>query len=189
MPIVAPVAQIDAEARRWAQIARAAPQVFAQARVSVQRAATTEYKRGVTAIYNLSQQRAAQDLTVINTAAGFIARASNRTISLLSYGWRQTRRGLSGRVIRRGQRSVIPRAFVGTGLGGGTVPFVREGDPRRMSKGRYAGQIRQPLQALHGPSIADAVKDMRVAVPMRDRIWGRTRTELSRRLAQITRKR
>lgn len=189
MPIVAPVATLDAEYQRWAQIARSVPQAFAQARASVQRAAMTEYKRGITAIYQLTQQRAAQDLTVVNTAAGFIARASNRTISLLSYGWRQTRKGLSGRVIRRGQRSVIPRSFSGTGLGGGTVPFVREGEPRKMAKGRYAGKLRQPLRALHGPSIADAVKDTRVATPMRERIWSRTRNELSRRLAQIARKR
>ena len=189
MPIVAPVAQVAEEAKRWAQIARSAPAVFRQARVSVQRAAATEHKRGITAIYNLTQARVGQDLTVRPTEVGMIVSGSKRTISLLSYGWRPTRKGLAGRVIRGGKRSVIPRSFIANGLGGGAVPFIREGEPRTMSKGRYAGQKRQPLSALHGPSVADALADKRVVTPLRERIWARSRTELSRRLQQLTRRR
>lgn len=189
MPIVAPEAQVAEEARRWGQIARQSPQAFRQARVSMQRAATTEHKRGIVAVYNLAQSRVGQDLTVRPTEVGMIVSGSKRTISLLSYGWRPTRKGLAGRVIRGGKRSVIPRSFIGTGLGGGTVPFIREGEPRVMGKGRYAGKKRQPLSALHGPSVADALADKRVVTPLRDRIWGRSRAELSRRLQQLTRKR
>ena len=189
MPIVAPVAQVAEEARRWGQIARQSPQAFKQARVSMQRAAGTEHKRGITAIYNLTQSRVGQDLTVRPTEVGMIVSGSKRTISLLSYGWRPTRKGLAGRVIRGGKRSVIPRSFIANGLGGGTVPFIREGEPRTMGKGRYAGKKRQPLSALHGPSVADALADKRVVTPLRERIWARSRTELSRRLNQLTRKR
>ena len=189
MPIVAPVAQVAEEARRWGQIARQSPQAFKQARVSMQRAAGTEHKRGITAIYNLTQSRVGQDLTVRPTEVGMIVSGSKRTISLLSYGWRPTRKGLAGRVIRGGKRSVIPRSFIANGLGGGTVPFIREGDKREMKKGRYAGKTRQPLKALHGPSMADALARTDIAQDMRARIWGRSRTELSRRLKQLTRKR
>lgn len=189
MPIVAPVATLDAEYQRWARVALSAPKVFDQARVSVRRAASTEYKRGISAIYNLPQGRAAQDLSVIGTEAGFRVRGSKRTISLASYGWRPTRKGLAGRIIKGGRRTVIPRSFIAPAPGGGKVPFIREGEPRKMTKGRYAGKVRQPLAALHGPSIADAIKDQRVAGPMQERIWGRTRTELSRRLNQLARRR
>lgn len=189
MPIVAPVAQVAEDARRWGQIARQSPTAFRQARVSMQRAAGTEHKRGITAIYNLTQSRVGQNLTVRPTEVGMIVSGSKRTISLLSYGWRPTRKGLAGRVIRGGKRSVIPRSFIGTGLGGGTVPFIREGEPRVMTKGRYAGQKRQPLSALHGPSVADALAKKEVITPLRERIWARSRTELSRRLQQLTRKR
>ena len=161
MPIVAPVAQVAEDARRWGQIARQSPTAFRQARVSMQRAAGTEHKRGITAIYNLTQSRVGQNLTVRPTEVGMVVSGSNRTISLLSYGWRPTRKGLAGRVIRGGKRSVIPRSFAARGLGGGTVPFVREGDKREMKKGRYAGKTRQPLSALHGPSVADAQKKKR----------------------------
>ena len=189
MPIVAPVAQVAEEARRWGRIARETPGAFRNARVSIQRAALTEHKRGITAIYNLSQSRIGQDISARNTDLGFIARESNRTISLLSYGWRPTRKGLAGRVIRGGKRSVIPRSFISPGLNGGKVPFIREGDKREMKKGRYAGKTRQPLKALHGPSMADALASTDIAQDMRERIWGRSRTELSRRLKQLTRKR
>lgn len=189
MPIVAPVAALDAEAKRWAQIALEAPKAFDQARGSIRRAANTEYKRGVTAIYNLSQARAAQALSVTATDAGFLARGNNKTISLVSYGWRQTRKGLAGRIIKGGRRTVIPRSFINQALGGGLVSFIREGEKRKMTNGNYFGKLRQPLKALHGPSIADAIKDQRVAVPMRERILGRTRAELNRRLKQLTRTR
>jgi len=189
MPIVAPVAQIAEEAKRWAQISRLSPEAFKQARGSIRRAALTEHGRGITAIYNVGQGRAKQDITIRDTEAGMIVRASNKPITLLSYGWKPTRKGIAGRVLKKGGRATIPRSFVAKGLGGGTVPFIRDGEPRIMTAGRYAGKRRQPVRALYGPSVADAIVNPAVVTDLRERIWGRSRVELSRRLQQLTRRR
>ena len=37
--------------------------------------------------------------------------------------------------------------------------FARQGEKRRMTKGRYAGQMRQPIVKLFGPSPAQAIQD------------------------------
>ena len=162
-----------------------APKEFARARVDLRRAANTESSRQITAIYNLSQQRVKQDLTVRETEAGVIVSGPKRTISLLSYRFRPSTKGLRGKVLKAGKAVVIPGTFTGTGIGGGTVPFYRHGEPRKMTKGRYVGKVRQPLSALHGPSVADQLKDSRVNVPLRDRILARTGEQLRKRLSRI----
>ncbi len=37
--------------------------------------------------------------------------------------------------------------------------FARQGDKRKMTKGRYAGKMRQPIVKLYGPSPAQAIED------------------------------
>jgi len=37
--------------------------------------------------------------------------------------------------------------------------FARQGDKRKMTKGRYAGKMRQPIVKLFGPSPAQAIED------------------------------
>ncbi len=53
---------------------------------------------------------------------------------------RQTRAGISA-----GKRRV-PGAFIAPALSGSQKVFKREGPKRRMSRGRYSGQMRQPIE-------------------------------------------
>lgn len=188
MPIVASTREIDELARAFARAAQSTPVEFVRARKSIARAAGTEARRAVVATYNLSQSRVAKDMRVTETTAGVLVSGSKKTITFLSYGFRQTRKGLAGRVRKAGKRQVFDGSFTGTGLGGGTVPFWRVGAKRLMTKGVNEGQRKQPLQALHGPSVSDHMKDTRVSVPMRERIWARARKELSTRLTRINRR-
>ena len=187
MPEFAHLTQTGIEqlAREMLRSAVNAPKEFARARVDLRRAANTESSRQITAIFNLSQQRVKQDLTVRDTTAGVIVSGPKRTISLLSYRFRPSPKGLRGKVVKAGKSVQIPGAFIGTAIGGGTVPFYRHGTPRRMTKGRYVGQMRQPLKALHGPSVADQLKDTRVSIELRDRILARTGEQLRKRLSRI----
>ena len=73
MPIVAPVVRVAEEARRWGADC-ASPRRFGNARVSIQRAALTEHKRGITAICNLSQSRIGRDISTGTPIWAFIAR-------------------------------------------------------------------------------------------------------------------
>jgi hypothetical protein len=188
MPLVASTTEIDALARRFARAAAATPSEFVRARKSIARAAGTEAKRAAVAVYNLSQSRVADDMRVIENATGVIVSGSKKTISFLSYGFRQTRKGLAGRIKKKGKRAVFDGSFIGTGIGGGKVPFWRIGAKRIMKMGHNAGKRKQPLHSLHGPSVADMFKDSRVATPLRERIWERARRELTNRLARITRR-
>lgn len=188
MPLVASTAEIDALARRFARAALVTPAEFTRARKSIARGAGTEAKRAAVAIYNLSQSRVADDLRVIETLTGVIVSGKKKTISFLSYGFRPTRKGLAGRIFKKGKRSVFDGSFIGTGIGGGKVPFWRIGEKRIMKMGYNAGKRKQPLHSLHGPSVADMMGNPRVATPLRERIWERARRELTNRLNRLTRR-
>jgi len=189
MPIVASTKEIEDLGRAFARAAQTTPIEFVRARKSIARAAGTEARRAAAAEYNVSQRRIGQDMTVSETALGVLVTGQKRTITFVSYGFKPTRKGLAGKIRKKGKRSVWNGSFIAIGLNGNRVSFWRHGAPRVMTAGRYEGQRKQPLQALHGPSVSDMMRDTRVAKPMRERIWERARKELSTRLTRITRAR
>jgi len=86
---------------------------------------------------------------------------------VFKFGARQTRQGATY-AIRRGQRKKIAGSFLETRLGTPVVMpsghrgvFVRKGDPRVMKRGRFAGQVRQPIVELMGPSVPAVVEGIR----------------------------
>lgn len=177
-------------ARDFLNAAKNAPVEFARVRESIRRAALTESKRQITAIYNLTQARVADHLSVNSTPTGITVKGQKRTITFASYGWKPGRKGLRGKILRKSPTTEFKGSFIAGGLAGDVpgvnrVSFFRSGEPRKMKAGRYIGKVREPLHGLHGPSIADALKDTRVSVPLRDRILGRASKELTRRLAKI----
>lgn len=190
MPEFAYITQsgIEQLARDMRKSAKNAPVEFARARADLRRAANTEGKRQVSAIYNLTQQRVQKDLTVRDTAAGVMVSGTKDTISFASYGakWSKRSAGLNYKILRKGKTFTDPQGFI-TNIGANKVAFLR--DPkavkRKMKSGRYEGKLRQPIHRAHGPSIADAMKDTRVSVPMRERILARTGEQLRKRLSRL----
>lgn len=187
MPAFAHITQtgIQQLTRDMLTSAKNAPKEFQRARVDLRRAANTESARQASAIYNLPQSRVKQDLTVRDTDAGVIVSGVKKTISFASYRFRPSPKGLRGKILKAGKSVEIKGAFIAPGIGGGSVPFFRNGPRRKMTAGRYVGKTRQPLTALHGPSVADQLTDTRVNVPLRERILARTGEQLRKRLARI----
>lgn len=185
MPGVLSQRGIESLTRDMLASAKNAPREFQRARIDMSRAANTEAARQITAIYNLTQARVKEGLTVRQTAAGVVVAGARRTVTFTSYRFRKSAKGLRGKILKAGKQVTIPGAFIAPGIGGGSVAFFRNGAPREMQAGRYQGKVRQPLSALHGPSIADALKDTRNAAPLRERILARTGEQLRKRLARI----
>lgn len=171
--------------------AKDAPKEFSRARESIRRAANTETKRQVSAIYNLSQARVQKDLSVSTTAAGVIVRGERRPINFLDFGFRQTRSGVRGKIRRDKPAKTWSKSFIAKGLAGkvasvNKLVFYRTGGtPKRNDLGVNAGKIKEPIDALWSVSVADAMKQERVSIPLRERILGRARKDLSARLARL----
>lgn len=72
-------------------------------------------------------------------------------VELKRFPHRQTRRGVSAGVLRGQGRKTIRSAFVVASVG--SHVFKREGPARVMTRGRYAGKVRQPIRKLFGPSV------------------------------------
>jgi hypothetical protein len=70
-------------------------------------------------------------------------------MSLKEFSPRQRRDGVSAKPW--GRRVVFKHAFISEPMGGHV--FIREGEKRIMTKGRYVGQLRQPVRKLWGPAI------------------------------------
>lgn len=89
-------------------------------------------------------------------------------ISLIEFSARQGKRGaVTVRVLRKGGRKVVHAPpgmgapFIARGYGGNRQVFVRiKGRKKRMTQGRYAGKMREPLAKLYGPDIySQYIKD------------------------------
>jgi hypothetical protein len=114
-------------------------------------------RRDIQQEYNLKAARINQDLRVSTVEDGIKLTGYSRGIGLLNFGARQTRAGVAAEV-KKGRRTTYPHAFIAAGLGGNLQVFQRTGIKRRMQKGRYAGRIREAIEALYGPSVAQMLK-------------------------------
>lgn len=135
-------------------ISRAINKVGTAARTQIVRRIVEEVnlKAGEVRDRNVSLHKASyRDLT----ARIFI---TGRRIPLLRWGARQTRKGVSY-AIHRGQRTLAPGLFMeshGTPVvmpSGHRGVFARMGPYVRMTRGRYAGKMRQQIFEKAGPSV------------------------------------
>lgn len=74
-------------------------------------------------------------------------------VALSRYPHRQTRTGVSVGILRGEGRKTIRTAFVNKGVGNNVFSRDKGAEKRRMTRGRYAGKLRQPISKLYGPSI------------------------------------
>lgn len=173
-------------AKRLAETSRDADKDFRQAVGSMKRAAGTEAKRAASAIYNVNQGRIGQDVRVTSDTTSATITGKKREITLLSYGFKEGGGGLRGAVLK-GKRSTIKSAFIARGLAGNELPFRREGEKRKMTRGRYVGRTRQPIKVKYGPSVADMLNRDTVQEPLTTQVLGRAANELRRRIARALR--
>lgn len=169
--------------------AKDAPKEFVRAREGIRRIARTETKRGVSAIYSLTQSRVDKDLSVSPTTAGVLVKAGNRPINFIEFGFRETRKGIRGKIRRDKPAKTWSKSFKAHGLAGKVASvnylvFYRTGRPKKRNDlGVNAGKMKEPIEALWSVSVADAMKA--AGPPLRQRILGRAGKELSARLARL----
>lgn len=182
---------IEGLTRDFLARAKDAPKEFARARENIRRAANTETKRQVTAIYNLSQTRVAKDVSASPTPSGVMVRAGNRPINFIDFGFRATRKGVRGKIRKAGPVKTWGKSFIAKGLAGNRssvnkLVFYRTGKPKKRNDlGVNAGKFKEPIEALWSASTADMMKSNLVGAPLRQKILGRAGKELSARLARL----
>lgn len=146
-----------AVARNLTAVERQLPTIHKRAIVTVRRRVPVQARRDIQAEYSVKAQRLSQDLGARDTSDGILLTGYFRGIGLRNFGSRQTRAGVTAAVFR-GQRTLRQGAFHAHLPGGGEQAVRREGDKRVMTRGRYAGQRKQPIVVEYGPSAAQMLR-------------------------------
>jgi len=150
---------IDSNIDQVLRFIAAEPQVIKKAvartlnRLATQ--ARTQFVREIRGVYNVRAADVRKAIGIKQRATSAeptsVLEASGRPVSLAHFGARQTRTGVSFKVLKRGARKRMRSAFI-LQRGGGPVVFARG----RYSGGRlvYAAKApRLPIQKLFGPAI------------------------------------
>lgn len=145
-------------AARVAETQQAADKAINRARSTLRRRIVPEARRDIQAEYNLKAARITAGLTARNTAEGVELIGSKRGIGLIEFGGKATKTGATAKVRKDGGASVRPGAFIAPLLGNNPHIVERYGKKRRMTAGRYAGKMRQPIAIEYGPSIAQMLR-------------------------------
>lgn len=75
----------------------------------------------------------------------------DKRIPLKEFGARQSKKGVTYKISKRGGKKTLLGGFIVRSLGGHV--FVRVGEKVEASKGRYKGKMRQPIVKKYGPSV------------------------------------
>lgn len=155
------------------QLARAAanvPKELSRATISIARAAKTETKRAAASVYNVSQARIAEDLSVTSGDRRVTIEARKKPISVKSYRAVQTKRGLAFTVIKGGKRATLKRGFI---TKSSKVTLQRVGKPRL------------PVAGVYGPSTADMLNRDNVQKPLTRKLSDRAVREIANRIGRL----
>lgn len=104
----------------------------------------------------------------------------SKRLSLKEYRAKQTRSGVSYTGYKGAKRKTLPGAFIALRLGGHV--FTRQGQKQVMSKGRYAGKMRQPIVKRFGPSPFDTTQKHEIPVKLVQLGKARLLLELNKRV-------
>lgn len=136
---------------------RAIDQLATRVRGTLVRRLGAEANRDIRREYNLGRGRVAAGLTVRPYGDGVLLIGRARPIGVIEYGARWSRRqpGVTWQFRRGGGRQLYEKGtFIAVGLSGNRHVFFRDGPRRTMLRGRYAGQLKQPLRVAYEGSIA-----------------------------------
>lgn len=175
MPVTVNATDVQQLAARLGRIAKDAPTAFRQALLSIGRAAGTEARRAATAVYNIKQSDIAERMRVDANQSFVRITGRKKPFTLRAYGARLTRKGVAARVFKGGKRETFRRGFMPRKFG--DVPF------QRLTAKRL------PIEPLYGPSVADMLNNAKVTTPLQERLLGRARAELDRRITRELRRR
>lgn len=149
--------------QRLARLPADLKRTLKRVRGTLLRRVPVEARRDITDEYNLKARRVSRDLRARGVADGVELRGRDRRIGVIEYGarWRRGQPGGATWQFRRdgGREAYDPGAFIAAGLSGNRQVFIRSGAPRRMTRGRYIGQVRQPISAQYEGSVAVFLRD------------------------------
>ncbi len=188
MPVKAESPDLAQMLRTLQAASKDAPKAFKLALNASRRIAKKDSATQSAKVYNVAERRIEQDLTakaIQGYEFSIIGRKRKRGPSLVSYGATKSARGLAVTVIKGRGQKVVRAAFIANGAGGtNRLAFIRTGIRRVMKSGRYKGQIRQPIKALYGPSVADMLTNNEVYNPIHARFIGVVSEDLTKRISK-----
>jgi hypothetical protein len=152
---------IITEAQRLRDFPDNAKQSVSRAKSTFRRRLPVEARRDIQNEYNLPAARINKGLSVTDDGVAIVLTGSGRSIGLVEFSGRwggAKTQGATASVFASGGSHNYAGTFIATGLSGNRQIFDRWGPKQRMQKGRYAGQMRQPLKTLYGPSIAQMLR-------------------------------
>lgn len=177
-----------AASRELGDLARKLPQVQERAVGTLRRRLPVEARRDIQGEYNVRADRVRKDLSVRTGGDGIALVGHFRGIGLRNFRARQVRRGVTSAIFRGARRSLDEGAFMTPLLGGGVHAVQRAGAKRVMTKGRYVGKSRQPLEVLYGPTLAQMLRKGRRPERLADFARTTLRAEVNRQLDALQRR-
>lgn len=160
MPVKFDVSGAVKAAERLSEFPRKMETATKRAVSSTSRSLPAEAKRAIQDRYNLKSRRITESLAVRSTGDAIELTGYDRPTGLLQYGARASKKsGVTVSVIRSSGPTKLRHAFAATGLSGNKQIFERKGAKRVMTKGKYIGERRQPLVAIYGPSVGQALRN------------------------------
>lgn len=161
-------------------------QVQTRAIASMARALKPEASRRIRDTYNIRAGAVSDRLETKKTPEAVELIGYYRGTGLLNYGARASKKsGVSVTVLKADGPQKLRHAFKATGLSGNAQIFERRGPKRVMTKGKYIGQRRQPLQTLYGPSVASTLKNTALTNHLADFAMSKLSAEIARQFRII----
>lgn len=126
----------------------------------------TAISREVRSEYNIKAERFNSGLYVRRASwenMSFLLAFKGRFPGLQNFDARQTRKGVTVKVKKQNGRKVVKKGFMANTPEGAQAIWKRTGDAMRpMTKGRYQGKMREPIERLYGPDIVAMVNQVGV---------------------------
>lgn len=155
--------------------------------------AKTEASRAVRAAgYNIKASAIKRSFSVKRATESNLEvrlNATGKPITLINYGARQTKKGVS--VTVKGGRTVLRHAFIGKMGNGHTGVFERTGAALLGKKAMVNGVLRRvnaPIKELYGPSIPDSLANAAVQTALMKKIKDKFPEVLAHEVAFIAMK-
>lgn len=172
-------------AHKLERVSRNFPRDAGRVLGTIRRRVPADASRAATAQYNIGRNRIAKGWRVSNVdmrRLSFTLTGPHKPISLIQFSARQTKRGVSAKVLRSGSRKLIRSGFIAKSPEGNVLVWTRDPDSayRTATRGRHKGRLRQPIEHRFGPSQADMLNRPKVRQPIIKEFVVKSRAELLR---------
>lgn len=158
------------------------------AAVALSRRITPEFIRDAQTTHNIATKRIRESTSVTRSGPTVTLVGYDRATGLLQFGARGSKRsGVTVTVTHARGPTTLGHAFIASGLNDNRHVFQRDlsRPKRRMKKGNYKGQLRQPIETLYGPSIAQILRNPARQERLRKFAQNILAAEIRRQLARL----